>query len=201
VLPAFQQFIGPASFQPVRSAIVLVLAREISGHAIKTVFRNLRRQCVVFPPQEPINRKKGRIEEPMSTERKTYGRKKKFSLIWLHVVLAIMSGTWQPKIAIELPKNKEQIARIEIVELGGGLLLFYFDVGRYPTSSEGLEAIAHNPCNLDSWKGLYLTKDLPKDPWGKPYIYRCPGQHDDYDLLSCGADGVEGSDDDVVKWR
>jgi general secretion pathway protein G len=133
----------------------------------------------------------------MSAEHKKYGRKQKFSLIGLHVVLVIVRGTWQPKINNVLPRSKEQIARIEITELGGSLLLFYFDVGRYPTSSEGLEAIAHNLYNLGSWKGPYRTEDLPKDPWGKPYIYRCPGQHGGCYLASCGPDGVEGNADDI----
>ena len=96
--------------------------------------------------------------------------------------------------------SKEQIARIESAELGSGLLLFYFDVGRYPTSNEGLKSLANNHYNLDSWRGPYQTRDLKKDPWGNPYIYYCPGQHGDYDLLSCGADGVEGSADDVVSY-
>jgi general secretion pathway protein G len=133
----------------------------------------------------------------MSAKHKGYGRKQKFSLIGLHVVLVIVSGTWQPKINYRLPRSKEQIARIEIAELGGSLILFYFDVGRYPTSTEGLEATAQNPSNLDSWRGPYRTEDLRKDPWGKPYIYRCPGQRGDYELVSCGPDGVEGSADDV----
>jgi general secretion pathway protein G len=134
----------------------------------------------------------------VSTPHKKYGRKRKFCLIGLLVVLAIISGTWQPKIGIDLPRRNEQIARIEIAELGGGLLLFYFDIGRYPSSSEGLKSLAHNHSNLDSWRGPYLTRDLKKDSWGNPYIYYCPGRHGDYDLLSCGADRVEGSADDVV---
>ena len=137
----------------------------------------------------------------MSGEHKRYGRKEKFCLIGLLVVLVILSGTWQPQINIELVKGKERIARIEIKELEGALQLFYFDVGRYPTSSEGLEAIVHNNRNLDSWKGPYRTKDLPRDPWGRPYIYRCPGLHGDYDLLSCGPDSVEGDADDIVNWK
>ena len=71
--------------------------------------------------------------------------------------------------------SKEQIATIEIKELGGSLLLFYFDAERYPTPSEGLEALAYAPSNLDSWRGPYLTKDLSKDPWGKPLHLPLPG--------------------------
>ncbi len=137
----------------------------------------------------------------MSGNQQKNGRKRRFSFIGLLVALVILSGTWQPQINIELVRGKQQVTKIEIKELEGALQLFYFDVGRYPTSSEGLEAIVYKPRNLDSWKGPYVTKDLPKDPWRKPYIYRCPGRHGNYDLLSCGPDGVEGNADDIVSWR
>ena len=58
-----------------------------------------------------------------------------------------------------------------------------------------------NPGNNDSWKGPYLSKTLPKDPWGRPYVYRCPGNNGDYDLFSFGADGTEGNDDDICSWK
>ncbi len=127
-----------------------------------------------------------------------------FSLIELIVVLVILgllAAVVAPRVYEKLAKGKEQIARIQIKELEGALQLFSFDMGRYPTTSEGLDALVHNPGNLESWKGPYLAKDLPKDPWGKPYVYRCPGQHGDYDIFSNGPDGVEGGEDDVASWQ
>ncbi len=136
------------------------------------------------------------------TERKS---ERGFSLIELIVVLVILgllAAVVAPKVYDKLAKGKDQIAKIQIKELEGALQLYSFDVGRFPNSSEGLDALLRNPGNLDAWKGPYLTKnELPKDPWGKPYIYRCPGQHGDYDLLSVGPDGAEGGEDDIVSWR
>ncbi len=130
---------------------------------------------------------------------------KGFSLIELIVVLVILgllAAVVGPRVYDKLAKGKEQIAKIQIKELEGALQLFSFDVGRYPNTSEGLEALIRNPGNVDSWKSSYLNKaELPKDPWGKPYVYRSPGQHGDFDLLSYGPDGVEGGEDDVVSWK
>ena len=78
------------------------------------------------------------------------------------------------------------------------------DIGRYPTTAEGLDALIRNPSGLMTWKGPYLGKrEIPKDPWGRFYVYRSPGQHGAYDLFSYGQDGVEGGegeDEDVTNW-
>lgn len=140
-----------------------------------------------------------------SKERKS---EKGFSLIELIVVLVILgllAAVVAPRVYDKLARGKEQIAKIQIKELEGALQLFSFDVGRYPNTSEGMDALVRNPGNLESWRGPYLGKtELPKDPWGKPYIYRCPGQHGDYDLFSYGPDGVEGGEgenSDIASWK
>ncbi len=140
-----------------------------------------------------------------SQERKS---EKGFSLIELIVVLVILgllAAVVAPRVYDKLARGKEQIAKIQIKELEGALQLFSFDVGRYPNTSEGLDALVRNPGNLESWRGPYLGKtELPRDPWGKPYIYRCPGQHGDYDLFSYGPDGVEGGEGenaDITSWK
>ena len=131
-----------------------------------------------------------------------------FSLIELIVVLVILgllAAVVGPRVFDKLAKSKEQIAKIQIKELEGALQLFSFDMGRFPTSSEGMEALLRNPGNLEAWKGPYLTKsELPMDPWGKPYIYRSPGQHGEYDLFSYGPDGLEGGEGenaDPASWK
>jgi general secretion pathway protein G len=83
--------------------------------------------------------------------------------------------------------------------------MFQFQVGRFPSTEEGLIALVSNPGNLESWQGPYLKKsEVPNDPWKRPYIYRCPGQYGDYDLFSYGADGAEGGEEenaDITSWK
>ena len=143
---------------------------------------------------------------PTSLERRK--SEKGFSLIELIVVLVILgllAAVVAPRVYDKLARGKEQIAKIQIKEIEGALQLFSFDLGRYPSTAEGLDSLIHNPGNMDSWRGPYLSKsELPKDPWGRPYVYRSPGQHGDYDLLSYGPDGVEGGEGenaDITSWK
>lgn len=129
---------------------------------------------------------------------------KGFSLIELIVVLVILgllAAVVAPNVYNKLAKGKDQIAKIQIKELEGALQLYSFDMGQYPATGEGLEALVRNPGSSDSWKGPYLSKALPKDPWGRPYFYRSPGMHGDFDLYSAGADGIEGNEDDICSWN
>ena len=137
--------------------------------------------------------------------KKESGRSEKgFSLIELIVVLVILgllAGVVVPNIYKKLAKGKDQIAKIQIKEIEGAVQLFSFDMGRNPTTAEGLESLVRNPGNNDSWKGPYLAKALPQDPWSRPYAYLCPGNNGDYDLFSFGADGTEGNEDDICSWK
>ena len=129
---------------------------------------------------------------------------KGFTLIELIVVLVILgllAAVVGPNVYRKLAQSKDKIAKIQITEIEGALHMFSFDMGRYPTTPEGLDALVRNPTGSDSWRGPYLAKDVPKDPWDRPYAYRCPGAHGDYDLFSFGADGVEGGDDDICSWK
>jgi general secretion pathway protein G len=95
-------------------------------------------------------------------------------------------------------------AKIQIESLSSALDLFYLDVGRYPSTSEGLVALAQPPGGIQSWNGPYLrTGAVPNDPWGHAYVYRSPGEHGSFDIVSHGAKGVEGGADaatDIVSW-
>lgn len=129
-----------------------------------------------------------------------------FSLIELIVVLVILgllATVVGPKVMDRLGRGKAEIAKLQIDQLEGALGLFRFDVGRYPTTSEGLRALISDP-GIQNWSGPYLDKQtLPKDPWGREYEYRAPGQYGDFDLYSLGADGVEGGEDDnadITSW-
>jgi len=133
------------------------------------------------------------------------GRSEKgFTLIELIVVLVILvllAAVVAPKVFNKLAKGKDQIAKIQITEIEGAIQLFSFDMGRNPTTAEGLESLVRNPGNNDSWKGPYLAKALPQDPWGRPYAYLCPGNNGDFDIFSFGADGTEGNEDDICSWK
>ena len=129
-----------------------------------------------------------------------------FTLVELLVVMAIialLAALVGPKLFPKLGKGKQSAAKAQIELIGQALDQFRLDVGRYPTTQEGLNALMVNP-GVDNWEGPYLKKALPPDPWGKPYQYLCPGTHGEYDLCSYGRDGNpggEGEDKDVTSWE
>ncbi len=138
-----------------------------------------------------------------SRRRRTSG----FTLIELLVVLVILgllAGLAVPQILQYLDKAKQDVARLDIENLGSTLDLFRLDVGRYPTQGEGLEALVEHPSGIENWNGPYLRKrEMLIDPWQQPYVYRFPGQHGRYDMYSLGADqaqGGEGENQDIVSW-
>lgn len=130
-----------------------------------------------------------------------------FTLIELLVVMIIiglLAALVAPRMFGKVGRAKQQAAQAQIENLGGALKLFRLDVGRYPTSEEGLDALRVNTGNIPNWNGPYTEKEIPKDPWNSSYVYICPGQHGEYDLLSYGADnaeGGEGDNADIVNWK
>ena len=129
-----------------------------------------------------------------------------FTLVELLVVMAIialLAALVGPKLFPKLGKGKQSAAKAQIELIGQALDQFRLDVGRYPTTQEGLNSLMVNP-GIDNWEGSYLKKALPLDPWGKPYNYQCPGTHGEYDLFSYGRDGSpggDGEDKDVASWE
>ena len=126
-----------------------------------------------------------------------------FSLVEMLVVLAIVGllvGLVGPRVLGYLADSKVKTARIQIDSTAAALDLFYLDSSRYPTTSEGLNALVQKPGSASTWNGPYMKGgQVPKDPWGNPYIYRSPGQHGTYDLYSLGPDGREGVNN-VTNW-
>lgn len=129
-----------------------------------------------------------------------------FTLIELLVVLAIISllaGLVGPSVLNQLGGAKTKTARVQIKDLEQSLEMFKLDVGRYPETSEGLEALVESPGSADGWNGPYLKSDVPKDPWNHDYHYVYPGTRAEVDIYSLGQDGVEGGDgedSDVGNW-
>jgi general secretion pathway protein G len=130
-----------------------------------------------------------------------------FTLIELLIVLVILSllaALVGPTLVERLKPAKRTAARAQIEEFSSALDNFYVDVGRYPTTEEGLAALVDKPESVKVWKGPYLKKSVPNDPWGNAYIYRSPGQKSGYDIISYGADGKEGGEGenaDVNSWE
>ena len=131
-----------------------------------------------------------------------------FTLIELMVVmiiLGLLAALVAPRMFGKLGKAKTNAAYTQIQLFGTALDSFRLDVGRYPTGSEGLEALIAPASGADDWNGPYLKKsEIPLDPWNNPYHYESPGKNGDYDLYSLGADNAQGGDGenmDVVSWK
>jgi general secretion pathway protein G len=113
-------------------------------------------------------------------------------LLVVMVIIGLLAGFVAPRYFAQVGKSQVKVARAQIDALDKALDSYRLDVGRYPTSEEGLQALSVAPSNESNWAGPYLKKGVPLDPWGRPYIYVQPGTHGDFDLLSYGKDGKEG---------
>jgi general secretion pathway protein G len=125
-------------------------------------------------------------------------------LLVVMVIIGLLAALVAPRFMRQEEKAKLKAARAQIELLGTALDTFRLDMGRYPTTEEGLDALVRKPASVDQWDGPYLKKQIPSDPWGKPYVYKSPGEHGAYDLLSYGADGApggEGDNRDIASWE
>ena len=145
-------------------------------------------------------------QKRLDIDRRRAGRRG-ITLIELLVVMVIIS-LFATLVGARLFRNVERAqqttAKAQISEFESVVGLFRLDVGRFPTASEGLQALRSNHGGIPNWDGPYLARDVPPDPWGRPYVYRFPGEHGDFDILSLGADGQEGGDGenmDIVSWQ
>jgi len=134
------------------------------------------------------------------------GRSAGFTLIELLVVVVIiglLAGLVAPRYFGQVGKSNVNVARAQIDSLSKALDQYRLDVGAYPSTEQGLDALVSRPDSLDRWQGPYLQKQVPPDPWGRAYHYKAPGDHGDYDLFSYGADdqpGGRGENIDVTSW-
>lgn len=129
-----------------------------------------------------------------------------FTLLELLVVIAIiglLAGLVAPRYFDQVSKSNTKVARAQIDSLEKALDQYRLDVGSYPSTELGLATLNTRPQNMDKWAGPYLKKAVPLDPWGGAYVYKSPGDHSDYDLLSLGSDGQVGGTGeaaDVTSW-
>ena len=122
-------------------------------------------------------------------------RKRGFTLIELLVVVLIiglLAGFVAPRYFGQVGKSEVSVAKAQIDALEKALDQYRLDTGHYPNNEQGLKALVERPVNEPKWAGPYLRKDVPLDPWGKPYLYRAPGEKGEFDLISYGRDGQPG---------
>ncbi len=122
-------------------------------------------------------------------------------LLLVLVILAVLAALVVPKFTNRSEQARTTAARTDVSNLEMALDAFEVDTGRFPSTDEGLGALVQPPPGAQNWRGPYIKRGVPKDPWQNPYVYRYPGQHNTsgYDLTSLGPDGREGTDD-IDNW-
>lgn len=136
-------------------------------------------------------------------------RERGFSFLEIMVVvmiIGILMAIVAPRFMGGVEKAEPRAARVQVEQLSTALDMFRLDVGRYPTSEEGLQALVQRPFGVDRWDGPYLQKSsVPDDPWHNPFHYKAPGESGRrYDLYSLGADNAPGGDGtgrDITSWE
>ena len=124
-------------------------------------------------------------------------------LLVVMVIIGLLAGYVGPKYFGQIGKSEIKVARAQLDALEKALDQYRLDTGHYPAPESGLAALIQKPPNEAKWDGPYLKKIVPMDPWGRPYIYKLPGEHGEYDLVSYGKDGQPGGTgeaSDIVNW-
>ena len=124
-------------------------------------------------------------------------------LLVVMVIIGLLAGYVGPRYFAQIGKSEIKAARAQIDSLDKALEQFRLDTGHFPATEQGLPALITRPANESRWDGPYLKKDVPLDPWGNPYVYKMPGEHGDFDLLSFGKDGQSGGtaeSADITNW-
>ena len=124
-------------------------------------------------------------------------------LLVVMVIIGLLAGYVGPKLFAQIGKSEVKVTRAQIDALQKSLDQYRIDAGHYPSTQQGLASLVTRPGDEPRWQGPYLAKAVPNDPWGRPYGYRAPGEHGEYDLYSLGRDGApggEGDNADLTSW-
>jgi general secretion pathway protein G len=125
-------------------------------------------------------------------------------LLVVMVIIGMLAGYVAPRYFAQVGKSQVKAARAQMDAFDKALEAYRFDVGQYPTTEQGLDALSKAPDGSKKWQGPYLKKAVPPDPWGKAYTYKQPGDHGDYDIMTYGRDGKpggDGEDADIGNWQ
>jgi general secretion pathway protein G len=127
-----------------------------------------------------------------------------FEILVVVIIIGLLAALVGPRLFGKVSTAKQKTTKAQIELFGTALDTYRLDVGRYPTTEEGLKALREKPSGAEGWQGPYLPKEIPVDPWNRAYVYKSPGEHGDYDLISYGLDGAEGGEGenlDIVSWK
>lgn len=142
------------------------------------------------------------IQNSASQVRNRRGGFTLIELLLVLVILGILAAIVVPKFAGRTEQARRTAAQSQIATFGTALDAFEVDNGYYPKGGNGLQDLVIQPRDAQNWKGPYLKSEIPLDPWGRAYIYECPGKRNPsgYDLMSMGPDGRENTEDDINNW-
>jgi len=132
------------------------------------------------------------LNHPVPVQNQRHAGFTLLELLVVIVIIGLLAGMVAPRYFDQIGKSNTKIARAQIVSLEKALDQYRLDMGHYPTTEEGLDSLFVKPNNEEKWQGPYLKKAVPADPWGRPYIYKAPGDHGELDLGTLGADGQPG---------
>lgn len=119
------------------------------------------------------------------------------------LIIGLLAGYVAPRFFSQVGKSETKVARAQLDAIEKALDQYRLDTGHYPATEQGLAALTERPANEAKWSGPYLKKAAPPDPWGRPFQYRQPGEHGEYDLFSHGKDGQpggSGENEDITSW-
>jgi general secretion pathway protein G len=117
-------------------------------------------------------------------------------LLIVLVIVGLLAALVAPVLYQRINPAKESVARAQMESFMTALDSYFLDTGKFPSNQQGLAVLRTKPDGESRWKGPYLKKELPDDPWGTPFVYRSPGRNGGYEIISYGADGKEGGEND-----